>query len=101
MQNTSNFFDQGKLKYKFDLKGSLVKRRVPFNVLKAMEYELDNKKRSNSKSNNFSSRKTKSNNSKIVSKDNPLNNINTFSSQSGNTSKMTSFIQNSSRFNSV
>lgn len=47
MQNTAHLLNPKRVKYKFDLKGSLVNRRVPCNVSKAVEYER--KKMSKSK----------------------------------------------------
>lgn len=41
MQNTSQFLDSSKQKYKFDLKGSMVGRKVKFNVLKVMKHVKD------------------------------------------------------------
>lgn len=38
MQNTSNYFDKKKMKYSFDLKGSLVNRRVAFDMSAAINY---------------------------------------------------------------
>lgn len=63
MQNTAHLLNPKHVKYKFDLKGSLVNRRMPCNVSKAIEYEINkmNKKSGDKRYINFNNDQDKYN----------------------------------------